>query len=231
MREERHDASDPTDGTDSGDDADRVDDTDGDDVDRTDGANGDDTDRGNGTDSDSEPEVPEEVVSEAERLTRLAADAAVEAEAAVYRERREAIVDDHDFTARVREDDDTLVLYPQEWVDDGVVQVERIEDTDRAVEVSLSGPDHGAEWAAVEADNEEIVETVAEAHGPTHAANVRAFADFMGNHYLKRVDDATDAEREEFLTEYYPRNAWASEEQAAVVEESIALAAEVADEE
>jgi len=95
--------------------------------------------------------------------------------------------------------------------------------------VSLSGPDHSAEWGAVEADNEAIVAAVAEDHGPTHAANVRAFADFMGNHYLKRVDDATEAEREEFLTEYYPRNAWPSAEQRAVVEESVELAADAAD--
>jgi hypothetical protein len=207
MREERHGTTDQ----DAGDDIDAG---------RADGAN-DDPDR----------EVPEDVVSEAERLTRLAADAAVEAEAAVYRERRETVVDEHDFTARVREADDTLVLYPEEWVEDGVVQVDRIEDTDRAVEVSLSGPDHGAEWEAVESDNEAIVAAVAEEHGPVHAANVRAFADFMGNYYLKRVDDATDAEREEFLTEYYPRNAWPSAEQAAVVEESVALAAGITNDE
>ena len=217
MREDRHGAPDRDDA--------RTDDERGGGARANDGHGSADPDR---TD-DGDPAVPEEVVSEAERLTRLAADAAVEAEAAVYRERRRAIADDHDLTARVREADDTLVLYPEEWVEDGVVQVDRIDDTDRAVEVSLSGPDHGAEWDAVEADNEAIVAAVAEEHGPTHAANVRAFADFMGNHYLKRVDDATDAEREEFLTEYYPRNAWPSAEQAAVVERSLALAAETAE--
>lgn len=205
MREERHRASDPVDGA------------------------GGDVDRGE-NDPEADQEVPEEVVSEAERLTRLAAEAAVEAEAEVYRDRRAEIVGEHDYTARVRGEDDTLVLYPEEWVQEGVVQIDRIEDTDRAVEVSLSGPDHGAEWEAVEADNEAIVEAVAEEYGATHAANVRAFADFMGNHYLKRVGDATEAEREEFLTEYYPRNAWPSAEQAAVVEESLELAAETADE-
>ena len=193
------------------------------------GAGGDsDAEGADGADDDPDREVPEEVVSEAERLTRLAADAAVGAEAAVYRDRREAVVGEHDFTTRVRDEDDTLVLYPEEWVEDGVVQVDRIEDTDRAVEVSLSGPDHGAEWEAVEADNEAIVDAIAEEYGPAHAANVRAFADFMSNHYLKRVDDATKDERAEFLTEYYPRNAWPSAEQAAVVEESVGLVAEVA---
>jgi hypothetical protein len=189
------------------------------------------TDADHVEDAGDDPEVPERVVSEAERLTRLAADAAVEAEAEVYRERRAAITDAHDVTARVRDEDDTLVLYPTEWVADGTIRVDRIEDTDRAVEVSLSGPDHDAEWADVEADNEAIVSAVADAHGQTHAANVRAFADFMGNHYLKRVDDATTDETTEFLTEYYPRNAWPSAEQAAVVEESLELAAEIAGDE
>jgi hypothetical protein len=189
------------------------------------------TDADHVEDAGDDPEVPERVVSEAERLTRLAADAAVEAEAEVYRERRAAITDAHDVTARVRDEDDTLVLYPTEWVADGTIRVDRIEDTDRAVEVPLSGPDHDAEWADVEADNEAIVSAVADAHGQTHAANVRAFADFMGNHYLKRVDDATTDETTEFLTEYYPRNAWPSAEQAAVVEESLELAAEIAGDE
>ena len=216
MRETRHEASGRANSAGDGDDAGQTDSA----------GDGDPPDDG----ADTDQEVPEEIVSEAERLTRLAADAAVEAEAEVYRSRRAEIVDEHDFVPRVREADDTLVLYPGEWVENDVVQVDRIEDTDRAVEVSLSGPDHGAEWAAVEADNEAIVEAVAEAHGPAHAANLRAFADFMGNHYLKRVDDATDAEREEFLTEYYPRNAWPSPEQEAVVEESLRLATETPDE-
>jgi hypothetical protein len=234
MREERHERADPgsADDTDSGrtgDGADRDADANADPTaghtDRDDGT-GDHVDQGDDT---GNREIPEEIVSEAERLTRLATDAAVEAEAAVYRDRRAEIVREHDFVPRVREEDDTLVLYPEEWVEEGLVQLDRIEDTDRAVEVSLSGPDHGAEWAAVEADNEAIVAAVAEAHGQVHAANVRAFADFMGNHYLKRVDDATDAEREEFLTEYYPRNAWPTAEQAAVVEESLRLAMESRD--
>jgi len=45
----------------------------------------------------------------------------------------------------------------------------------------------------------------------------------MGNHYLKPVTDATRDERREFLDDYYTRNAWPSEEEAAVVSESIRL--------
>ncbi|MFB6090743.1 MAG: rnhA operon protein [Halobellus sp.] len=177
--------------------------------------------------TDSDAAVPEDVVEEAERLTRLADEAAVDDAAAAYRDRRDDLVAEHDFTARVREEDDTLVLYPDEWVDEGTVQFDRIDDTDRAIEVSLSGPDHGAEWEAVEARNQAIVDEIAERHGPDHAANVRAFADFMSNHYLKSVADATRDEREEFLTEYYPRNAWPSKEQESIVDESLDLVAEI----
>ena len=174
-------------------------------------------------------EVPREVVAEAERLTRLADEAVDDDEAAAYREHRDELVADWDFAARVREEDDTLVLHPEEWIDDGVVQFDRINDTDQAVEVSLSGPDHGADWADVEAANQAVVEAVAERYGPDHAANVRSFADFMGNHYLKRVDNATRAEKEEFLTEYYPRNAWPSKEQESIVAESVELVTDVVD--
>ncbi|WP_144901643.1 DUF7108 domain-containing protein [Halobellus captivus] len=175
------------------------------------------------------PEVPEAVVDEAERLTRLAEEAAVEAAANAYREHRDELVEEHDFTARVREEDDTLVLYPDEWVDEGVVQFDRIEDTDRAVEVSLSGPDHGADWESVEEANQAVVDAVEARFGPEHAANVRAFADFMGNHYLKCIVDATPGEREEFLTEYYPRNVWPSKEQESIVDESVDRVADVSD--
>mgnify|MGYP000566125820 FL=1 len=180
--------------------------------------------------SDASDELPEAVVEEADRLTRLAEEAAVDDAEAAYRERRDDLVEDHDFVARVREEDDTLVLYPEEWIKDGVVQFDEIEDTDRAAEVSLSGPDLGADWEAVEEANQAIVEAVEAAYGPDHAANVRVFADFMGNHYLKRVDDATADERAEFLTEYYPRNAWPSKEQESIVAESVALVDDVGDE-
>lgn len=179
--------------------------------------------------TDEQPELPGDVVEEAERLTRLAEEAAVDDAAAAYRQRRDDVVDAHDFTARVREEDDTLVLYPEEWVEDGTVQFDRIADTDRAVEVSLSGPDHGAEWEEIEEENQAIVDAVETAYGPAHAGNVRAFADFMGNHYLKTVADATLDEREEFLTEYYPRNAWPSKEQESIVVDSVELVAEVVD--
>ena len=174
------------------------------------------------------PELPDDAVREAERLTRLARNAVDEREAAAYERRRDELLAEHGFTSRVREEDDTLVLHPAEWVEDGVVQFDRIDDTDRAAEVSLSGPGEDAAWAEVEAHNADVVATVESEHGPVHAANARAFADFMGNHYAKRVESATADEIEEFLVEYFPRNAWPSEKQRAAVETTLELVFEAA---
>ena len=173
-------------------------------------------------------ELPDDVVREAERLTRLSRDATDEA-AAAYESRRDELLAERSFAARVRESDDTLVLHPAEWLEDGVVRVDRVDDTDRAVEVSLSGPGEGEAWDEAEAHNARLVAAVERDHGPVHAANARAFADFMGNHYARRMETATADELREFLTEYFPRNAWPSAEQREEVEASLALVFEAAD--
>jgi hypothetical protein len=200
--------------------------------------------------ADGEPaddELPQETVERAERLTRLARDAVDDAEAEAYREERSELLADHEFRARVREEDTgaTLVLHPDEWVervapeeqrDEGAetaevrIRTERIEDTGRAVEVSLSGPGDPDEWDSVEEHNREVAARVREVHGGVHGDNAAAFADFMGNHYARPVESATSGEIEEFLSEYFPRNAWPTEKQRASVEESIDLVFEVADE-
>ncbi|WP_132057418.1 DUF7108 family protein [Halorussus amylolyticus] len=177
-------------------------------------------------------DLPEDIVERAERLTRLAREAVDDAEADAYRAERDALLGEHDYTARVREDDasETLVLHPAEWTADGRIQVERIDDTSRAVEVSLSGPGDPDDWDAVDAHNREVASRVREAHGDVHGDNAAAFADFMGNHYARRVESATDADVTEFLTEYFPRNAWPTKKQRSVVGESVELVFEVADE-
>jgi hypothetical protein len=168
-------------------------------------------------------ELPDDLIDEAERLTRLARDVPSPDEAAAHRDRRDELLAEHGYTARYREDDDTLVLNPADWFEDGVARTDRMDDLSRAVEVSLSGAGADDEWQAVETDNAELVERVGEKHGAVHAANARAFADFLGNHYTRRVEDASGHEVAEFLTEYYPRNAWPTAEQKAVVEESVEL--------
>ncbi|WP_232342981.1 DUF7108 family protein [Halosimplex litoreum] len=185
-------------------------------------------------DEESEPDdlPPEAVVDEAERLTRLAREAADRDEAAAYRVDRDERLAAHDYTARVREDEtrDVLVLYPERWVEDGEIRTDRIEDIDRGIEVPLSGPGEGDDWAEIDEYNREVVAEVREEHGEDHAANVAALADFMGNHYAKPVHDATAEELSEFLDEYYPRNAWPTAGQRDIVEKSVRVAFSVADE-
>jgi len=180
-------------------------------------------------DSDPTSRLPADVVESAERLTRLARRAVDDAEADAYRADRDARLAEYGFRARVREeaDRDVLVCYPAEWMADGTVQLDRIEDRTRAVEVPLGGVGEEREWEAVEAHNQELVERVRERGGDVHAANARAFADFMGNHYVRRVETADERELRDFLTEYYPRNAWPTDEQREAVYESLRLVFEV----
>jgi adenylate cyclase class IV len=165
-------------------------------------------------------ELPADTVEGAERLTKLARQVGNSDEADAYRQRRDERLADHDYTARVREEDETLVLYPDEWLDDGTVVLDRIEDTDRAVEIPLDAAHDEGSWEEIEAHNSAIVDAVEAEYAPEHAANVRAFADFMGNHYLARVDNATDEQIEAFR-EYYKRNAWPDKKQREVVETSL----------
>jgi len=179
-----------------------------------------------GTDDERVPDIPADAVDEAERLTRLARaaerrddDAAAE-EADVYRERRERLVEEHDYQTRIRDEDDTLVLYPEEWMEDGVVQLDRVENTDRGVEVTLSGPGDPERWQEIADHNDALVDAVAD-EAPAHEANAKAVAAFAGNHYAKAIEKLTAEEIREFLDEYYPRNAWPSEAEASLIEESV----------
>ncbi len=182
-----------------------------------------------GDSADTDEPLPADVIDEAERLTRLAREAVDEAAAAAYRDEREALVAEYDYEPRVREDDDTLVLHPQEWLDDGTVQMDKIDDVDRGVEVTLSGPGNADDWAAVEARNRELAAAVAETHGEPHGPTAHALADFAGNHYAKSITELTAAELDEFRADYLPRNAWPSEAQLAELEESIAYTFAAAD--
>ncbi|MBP1985808.1 DUF7108 family protein [Halolamina salifodinae] len=184
------------------------------------------------------PDIPAEAVDEAERLTRLARaaerradeDNDAEAEAELYRERRADLAAKHDYEDRIRDEDDTLVLYPEEWLADGTVQFDRIEETERAVEVSLSGPGDPEQWQEVADHNDALVDAVAES-APTHEENARAFAAFASNHYAKPAEDLTSEEVREFFEEYYPRNVWPDEADASLVEESVRKLFDAADSE
>lgn len=177
--------------------------------------------------------LPEPVVETAERLTRRARAAVDDDEARAYREDRNDRLAEHGYQARVRDDEDdageTLVLHPAAWVDDGVIRPERVADVDRAVEISLSGPDDPDDWAAVDDHNRELVARVRETHGDAHAATVDALADYAGNHYAKPIEDLTASELRRFRDDYVPRNTWLSDDQLAALEASVQYAFDAAD--
>jgi hypothetical protein len=174
-------------------------------------------------DEESAAEVPRDVVADAERLTRLAREATDEAEAEAYRAERATLLEAEGFAARVRADDDVLVLYPQEWLADGLVQMDQVEDVDRGIERPLDGPGESEAWAAVDAHNRAVAEAVTREHGRPHGETAAALADFASNHLARRIETTTEAERTTFREEYFPRNAWPSEAQRTEVEQSVTL--------
>lgn len=182
---------------------------------------------GDGTETDGS--LPPAVLEEATRLTRRAREAGSEPERAGTLRARDRLLADHGFNARVRTEAEreVLVCYPAEWVEDGTVDPDRIENTGRAAERTLSGAGE-EDWTTVDAHNRELAAAVESAHGPDHGANARALAAFAGNHYSKRIEALTGPELGLFLDEYYPRNVWPTDGQKAVVEESVRLVFEQA---
>jgi hypothetical protein len=168
-------------------------------------------------------DLSDDLLAEIERLTRVARRVPDDAEAEAYRERRDELLAEEGFTARVRSEDtrDVLVCHPEEWLEDGVVRTDRVDDLDRAAEIALSGPGDPDEWEDVQAHNHAVASTVRERHGDAHGENAAAFADFMSNHYAKPLEEATPEEVEQFVGDYYVRNVWPSEAAEAVVEESV----------
>lgn len=178
-------------------------------------------------------ELPESVIEQAVRLTRRARAAVDPNEAAAYRTERNEKLATHGYEARVREETTgaVLVCYPSEWMEDGTVQLDAIEEQSRAIERTLAGPDQNQEFETVDAHNRELVAQVREVGGPVHAENAAAFADFMGNYYVRPMESASAAEVTEFLNEYYPRNVWPTTEQETLVEASLQLVFETAGQE
>lgn len=163
-----------------------------------------------------------EWVEEVIRLTREALAGDEEA-----RMERDEFVQRHGYRARYREDDRVLVLYPDDWVEDGEVVLDEVEDVDRALEVDL---EREMEWRDAHRENEEVLREFEERFDDWQAYNARAFTEFLENHYSTSIHGATERLVEEFLGEYYPRNVWPPEEAEGCVEESVELLLETAEE-
>jgi len=189
-------------------------------------------DPASGESGESQPnELPDDVVERAVTLTRRARSAVDDSEREAYLADRDELLTAQGFRARVREEDRAvLVLYPDEWVEDGRVDPERIENIDRGVERPLEGVGDTDDWEEVDAHNRDLASAVTDEHGPDHGANADALAEYMSNHYSKPIESATREELALFLEEYYPRNVWPTDDQNAVVRESVRLVFEQAGE-
>ena len=167
--------------------------------------------------------LPAELRKTVRRLTRAARRTDDPMAAGDYQKRRDELLAEHGYRARVREESTgaTLVCYPDDWVIDGTVDTAAIEDPDRAVELRLSGVGDPDDWRDVAAYNDQVAQTVRDRHGPIHGKTADALAAFASNHYAKPIDALTDAELEEFKTEYFVRNAWPTADQHDALEESI----------
>jgi len=176
---------------------------------------------------DAEP-LPDAVVDDAERLTRLARQAADESERKAYRADRDETLAAHDYTARVRDEDDTLVLYPDEWLDGDTVELDRIDDTDRAVEIPL--------WAAATTRGPLLRPTTPRLSRLSARLTGRFTRPTPGRLRISWATITVDESRlrrltisSEFREEYYPRNVWADADQQAAVDASLEYLFAVAD--
>lgn len=163
-------------------------------------------DGGGDTEADGEDETPA-WVDEVVELARPALGGGDLSEA------REA-AGQHGFGVRLR--DTVLVLYPEDWLEDGVVRPDV--DVDRAFEVDLADT---ADRQRARERNEKLLGefessvergTVDDVAVEDVVFNVRRFAEFCANHHGVAVDEAGDVV-EEFVSDYYVRNVWASESQ------------------
>ncbi len=169
-------------------------------------------------------ELPDDVVDEAVELSQKAHLPNFPTER--FEQERDEVLARYGFRARIRDDeslDRVLVCYPAEWVTDGEVRVSRVEDTGRAVERPLFQTETDEEWSEINAHNQAVVARIREEYSDVHGDNVQAFSDFMSNHYKRRIESASNRELEEFLSEYFPRNAWPSDAQKQVIEESLRM--------
>ncbi|MFW6384389.1 MAG: DUF7108 family protein [Halodesulfurarchaeum sp.] len=173
--------------------------------------------------------LPDRVLEAALAATR-AARRGTHADGAALRDRRDDLLARHGYRARVREDESgpVLVCYPDAWVEDGVIHPGAVESTAAAVERPLwREPDDDFETIA--AHNRELAASVGDRHGWLHERNAAAFGTYMANHHAARVESATPTQVETFLAEYFPRNAWPSDEQQAAVETSLEYLFELVD--
>ncbi len=175
------------------------------------------------------PDLPPSVVQTVRAMTRTAR-FATHARPDAIRERRDALLARFGYRARVRADDPvpTLVCYPDAWIEDGLLQPEQLESTDDAVEVPLSSVGSLEEFEAIEAHNQDVAQRVTDHYGALHGKTAAAFGTYMANHHNAPIEAATPSQVDHFRSDYFPRNAWPTDEQVAALDTSLELLFEVA---
>lgn len=170
-------------------------------------------------------ELDESTIERARQLTKRARAISDEDAAQRIRAVRDRLLDRWEYRAREREDDTGvyLILYPTAWLGDGGIDVDAIEDIDRAEEVPLERGDKERTWESIHSNNMSVATAIERKYGPVHGKTARDFGTYLSNHHLLRIEEATANEFEDFRTEYFPRNCWPSEEQAALLERSLAF--------
>lgn len=176
--------------------------------------------------------LPADLRATVRRLTHAARETDDAEAAETYRTRRDRLLAAHDYAAHLREDPtgDTLVCYPQDWLVEGTIDTDAIADTDRAVELQLSGVGEPDDWQTVADYNDRVAQAVQTKYGQPHGRTAEALAAFASNHYAKPIDALTTPELVEFKTEYFVRNAWPTPAQRAAVDESVQYTQRVATE-
>ena len=138
--------------------------------------------------------------------------------------RRDQILDRLGACSRVREDPDgaVLVIYPASWIDaDGTVDPAYISDPDRAVELPLETATREDDWESIHDHNLALASAVRRRRGPVHGATAEAFATYLSNHHLLRIEEASTTVLQTFTDEYFIRNAWPDQEQLALLDRSM----------
>lgn len=170
-------------------------------------------------------EIPEGVLDDVVSLSQKAIQAVDQQEISAYQQRRDDLLAPFGYTCRIRTDNDgeVLVCYPKEWLDGDTINIDKMDDLTQAIERPIFDSPSERNFSEIEQHNRAIASGIAKDHGPIHGTTASAFADFMSNHYKQRIEEATVTEFEEFRTEYFPRNAWPSDVQKRVLDETIQL--------
>ncbi|MFB6284114.1 MAG: hypothetical protein ABEK59_09320 [Halobacteria archaeon] len=132
------------------------------------------------------------------------------------------------YSLNYRTDDAVLVVYPEYWTRDGVVDFDAVEDTDAAYEFPLETK--GLDFPELRKRNSRILDRYRrETEDSDHVYNAEAFVEYLENHHHTTVKAATEEQVKYFLEDYYVRNVWPPEGAEEKLTESLKELLRIAD--